>query len=319
VIRPAWAESPQYAGTLTNKCAPVFRLAGAVLLLLLLGAGHASAENIPLLQAGGGTLELPRPASRIITLAPHLAELAFAAGAGDRLIATVEYSDFPGDARQIERVGDAFRLDLEKIVTLRPDLVIAWDSGNPKSAVQRLEDLGLPVWTVEIRQPHEIARTLRAFGEATASPQIATQTADELDRRINALERDYRTRTAVNYFYQVAERPLYTVNGEHLISRMLEKCGGVNIFNSEPGLAQQVSHESVIVADPDVLIAPRVSADDQPLQQWREWPSMQAIQRNALIHVSADEISRATPRMVDAVETACGELDKLRKLGQAEQ
>jgi iron complex transport system substrate-binding protein len=284
-----------------------------------MGVSHASAENISLLQADGGTLELPQPASRIITLAPHLAELVFAAGAGDRLIATVEYSDFPADAQKIERVGDAFRLDLEKIVTLRPDLIIAWGSGNPKAAVQRLEDLGLPVWTIEIRQPHEIVKALRAFGEATASPQIARRTADELDRRIEALEENYRNRADVKYFYQVAERPLYTVNGEHLISRMLKKCGGVNIFHNEPGLAQQVSHESVIVADPDVLIAPRVSAADEPLKQWQDWPSMRAIQRNALIHVSADGISRATPRMVDAVETACGELDKLRQVGQAEQ
>jgi iron complex transport system substrate-binding protein len=284
----------------------------ASLLLCCLTLGAAEADPIKLQQADGTILELPGPATRIITLAPNLTELAFAAGAGERVIATVEYSDYPDTAQSIPRVGDAFRLDLERIVLYKPDLVVAWPSGNPGTAIDRLVNLGIKVWTVEIRKPEQIAEQLRAFGDATEQHDSADFAAVQLEGRLAALDHRYAGSQPLRYFYQVADRPLYTVNGEHLISQMLKKCGGINIFSAEPGLAEQVSHESVIVADPDALIAPRMTTEDHPLALWLDWPSMAAVNHSALIHVSADEISRATPRMVNAVESACEALNILR-------
>ena len=283
-----------------------------VLGLVACGILFADGE-ITLEQADGSELLLPAPATRVITLSPHLTELVFAAGAGDRLIATVEFSDYPESARDVPRIGDAFRLDIERIVALRPDLVIAWDSGTPRPAVAQMRALGIPVWSVEIREPGEIADILEATGKATAEPGTAGAGAMALRQRLVGLSERYQGLDALEYFYQVGSTPLFTVNGDQLISKGLSLCGGRNIFADEPALAFQVSHESVIVADPDALFAPYQDAKPDPLMAWRDWPSMQAVRQDALFLLPADPVSRATPRFLDSLELACKLLNELRE------
>jgi iron complex transport system substrate-binding protein len=284
-------------------------LVGFALLLMCLPLWAA----VELRQADGSILILPQPARTIITLAPHLTELAFAAGAGDQLVATVEYSQFPPAAASVPRIGDAFRLDLERILSLKPDLVIAWHSGNPKQAIARLESLGIATWAIEISRPEQIAATLEQFGQATGHVDYAHQAARQAELKLQALSELYAGLAPVRYFYQVASNPLYTINGEHLIARSLALCGGVNIFQNEGGLAPQVSYESVIAADPSALIAPAEPAQRDPLARWRDWPSMQAVRNGAMILLPADEISRAAPRMLDAVAAGCRQLNQIRK------
>jgi iron complex transport system substrate-binding protein len=279
--------------------------------IVLLCSAPLGAE-IELQQADGSRLILPAPANRIITLSPHLTELAFAAGAGGQIIATVEYSNFPESAVGIPRVGDAFRLDLERIISLQPELVIAWQSGNPRQAVERLAAFDIPAWSVEIRDPAEIATVIEAIGLATDNDSDAGQQAADFRERLQQLARSYSQLDPVDYFYQVAARPLFTVNGQHLISRSLALCGGRNIFADEPGLAHQISHEAVIVSNPAALIAPVGEQATDPLASWRDWPSMQAVNHDALILLPADEISRATPRLLDAVEFACRLFQQIR-------
>jgi iron complex transport system substrate-binding protein len=281
-----------------------------VLGLVACGILFADGE-ITLEQADGSELLLPAPATRVITLSPHLTELVFAAGAGDRLIATVEYSDYPESARDVPRIGDAFRLDIERIVALRPDLVIAWDSGTPRPAVAQMRALGIPVWSVEIREPGEIADILEATGKATAEPGTAGAMA--LRQRLVDLSERYKGLDVLEYFYQVGSTPLFTVNGDQLISKGLSLCGGRNIFADEPALAFQMSHESVIVADPDALFAPYQDGKPDPLMAWRDWPSMQAVRHDALFLLPADPVSRATPRFLDSLELACKLLNGLRE------
>lgn len=282
-----------------------------IFLLLFLCAGSATAE-IRLPQADGAWLELPTPADRIVTLSPHLAELVFAAGAGSHLIATVEYSEFPVAAGQVPRVGDAFRIDIERIISLNPDLVIAWDSGNPRQAIDQLRSLGVAVWTVEIRELAEIATVIENIGKLSSEQTVAHAAATNFRQRMEALSSRYDSRPSLDYFYQVAARPLFTINGDHLISKGLSLCGGRNIFDQQPGLAFQVSYESVIVADPNALFAPAIEGDADPLASWLEWPGMQAVQNSTLFLLPADEISRASPRILDALELACSLLDELR-------
>jgi len=271
-----------------------------------------ASADITLPQADGDTLQLAAPAARIVTLSPHLAEGLFAAGAGDRLVATVEYSEFPPAAAALPRVGDAFRLDIERIVALRPDLVVAWDTGNPRPAVAQLRALGLPVWSVEIRRPEEIAVFIDDAGRAAGTAAQATGVSAELRARLDRLTARYASAEPLDYFYQVGARPLFTVNGEHLISRGLARCGGRNIFAGEPGLAFQASHESVILADPAALIAPTLPDGGDPLAAWRAWPDLAAVHNDALFLLPADSISRATPRFLDALELACTLLHQLR-------
>ena len=283
------------------------------LFALLAGLPAVSRAGIDLAAADGTTVTLEAPAERLVTLSPNLAELVYAAGAGDRLLATVEYSDYPPAAARLPRIGDAFRLDIEAIVAYRPDLVIAWGSGNPSAALGQLEQLGLAVWSVEIRSPAGIADTLRRIGAATASSGPAERAAQRLEQRLAALRRTYVGVAPLDYFYQVDRRPLFTINGEHLISQGLALCGGRNIFAQQPGLAFQVAHEAVITADPAALFAPFTAGRGDPLADWRHWPSMRAVRHDALFLLPADSISRATPRWFDALELACTLLHGLRE------
>ena len=272
-----------------------------------------SLAAITLLQADGTTLALSNPAESIVTLAPNLAELVFAAGAGERLTAVVEYSNFPKEVNQLPRVGDAFRIDLERIMELSPDLVIAWQSGNPPGALQKLEQLGLAVWRIEITRPEQIASSVEQISIAAGTAAHGQVVAGQLRDRLQKLKKTNADKAPVSFFYQVSHRPLFTVNGQHIISRGLELCAASNIFSELTTLAPQVSREALVAADPQVMIAPQVEGDPLDPEAWRAWPGLQAGTHRALLYVPADEISQATPRMLDSREWACELLNPVRQ------
>ena len=277
-----------------------------------LGIAQSSIASIDLTQANGETLTLPGPASSIVTLAPNLAELVFAAGAGESLKAVVEYSNFPEQVAQIPRVGDAFRIDLERIIELKPDLVIAWKSGNPQTALQKLIQMGISVWQVEITRPQEIAEVVEDISRTAGTQHIGKAVALNLRNRLDLLKRQNTDKTPLSFFYQVAPRPLYTINNQHIISRSLAICGGYNIFSDLSALATQISREAVIISDPQVMIAPETEGDPPALIAWKEWPQLQAVQNDNMLYLPADEISQATPRLLDSIDFACKLLDQVR-------
>ena len=246
-----------------------------------------SGDQIRLAQASGGTLVLPNPANKLVTLSPHLAELVFAAGAGEYLQATVAFSDYPPEVATLPLVGDAFRIDAERIHLISPDLVLAWQSGNPAPAISQLSELGLNVWSIEITEPREIARVLDDIGRATGKSGPAGKAAQDVLRRIERLESGYTDARAIPYFYQVAASPLFTITGEHLISRSLALCGGENVFGKLGGLAPQVSAESVLLSNPLLMIAPDVDGSD-PLAHWMSWPRLRAVEQGNLLLLPAD-------------------------------
>ncbi len=285
----------------------------ASLVFLAAGVPRDANATIDLPQANGETLSLSTPATRIITLAPNLAELVFAAGAGDHLQAVVEYSDFPAAVLQIPRIGDAFRIDLERIIELQPDLVIAWKTGNPQAALQKLEKLGINVWQMEITRPEEIADAVEIISLAAGTQAHGQAVAQQLRNKLSALSKENAGKTPVVFFYQIAPRPLYTVNGRHIISRSMEICGGQNVFADLQALAPQVSRESVILANPQVMIAPEITGEPPALHVWEDWPHLQAVQNRAMLYLPADDISRAAPRLLDGIELACKLLDEVRE------
>ena len=275
----------------------------------------ASAE-IQLTQAGGENLTLPVPADNIITLAPNLAELVFAAGAGKKLRAVVEYSNFPADVKKLPRVGNAFRIDLERIIEFQPDLIIAWKSGNPQTALKKLEQLGFVVWQIEITRPDQIPDTLEDISRAAGTENHGVAAAQQLREKIAQLRQRNANKTPLKYFFQIAAQPLYTINAEHLINQGLEICGGINIFSGLSTLAPQVSRESVIQANPQVMIATEIEGQTPSLDVWLDWPSLQAVRNKSLLYLPADEISQATPRFLDSIELACKLLDQVRQNNQ---
>ena len=284
-----------------------------MIIVLLCGSAYGVEPTISLPQADGGTMQLPQPAEHIVTLAPNLAELVFAAGAGHKLKGVVKHSQFPAEVKNIPKVGDAFRIDLERIVEMAPDLVIAWRSGNPQTALQKLEQLGLKVWQIEIVHPHEIAQAVESIALAAGTVATGKIVAAQLRDKLAALKQANSHKPSVDYFYQVAAQPLYTVNGQHIISRSLEVCGGRNVFADLPTLAPQISRESVIVANPEAMLAPQYSEGTPGLDNWLDWPQLTAVKNHSLLYLPADQISQATPRLLDSIDLACKLFDGLRQ------
>ena len=284
----------------------------AIILLCCLATTTVAGAEIELSQANGETLTLPEPARRIITLAPNLAELIFAAGAGEQLKAVVEYSNFPAEVAKLPRVGDAFRIDLERIIQLDPDLVIAWHSGNPQTALQKLQQLGITVWQLEITRPEQIADAVESMSRAAGTESTGVARARQLREQLAGLQQRNAKKAPLNYFYQIAARPLYTINDQHIISRSLAVCAGHKVFSELAALAPHISRESVIMANPQVMIAPETPGDPPALLTWQDWPQLQAVKNGHMLYLPADEISQATPRLLDSIELACKLLDEVR-------
>lgn len=282
------------------------------LLLLAALAGPAEAALV-LRDDAGHTLHLATPARRIVALAPHITELLYAAGAGERLVGAVEFSDYPEPARRLPRVGSFSALDLEAVAALKPDLVIAWASGNRDAQLDRLAALGIPVFMSEPHTLADVGRSLEAFGQLAGSEDVAARAARDFAERRAALSGRYAARPAVRVFYEVWDRPLMTVNGAHLISDALALCGGRNVFADLPQLAPTVSVEGVLAADPEAIVASGMG-EERPdwLDQWRRWPRLTAAARGNLYFIPPDLIQRHTPRILEAAERLCGFLEEAR-------
>jgi iron complex transport system substrate-binding protein len=262
----------------------------------------------------GKVLTLPRPAQRIISLAPHITELLFAAGAGGSVIAAVDYSNFPRAANSLPRIGSSVALDFERIALLKPDLAIAWGSGNPPGQVAQLRRLGIPVFVNEPQQLADIPASLRRFGQLAGSLPVADEAAGIFEQRQAELTKRYAGRRLVTAFYEIWNQPLMTVGGPHLISAAMAMCGGRNAFAALSQLAASVELEAVLRADPDVIIASGMG-EERPewLDDWHRWKNMKAVRRGQLFFVPPDLLQRHSPRILDGVERMCEALDRARQ------
>ena len=253
------------------------------------------------------------PVRRIVSLAPHTTELLFAAGAGSLVAGAVRYSDYPEAARNIPRVGDTNNLDVEKIISLDPDLVIAWQSGNGRAIIKRLEDLGYPVYVSEPASIETIASTIRDLGRISGHIKISAPASSRFIRELHKLKREYAGRIPVNTFYQIWNEPLFTVNGKHLISEVIRLCGGRNIFHDLHTLSARVSLEAVLQADPEVIIASGADNRRPPwLQEWYHWPSLKAVKNHDIFFIPPDLIQRHTPRILEGARMMCKYIDAAR-------
>jgi iron complex transport system substrate-binding protein len=261
----------------------------------------------------GATIALAAPARRIISLAPHVTELLFAAGAGDRIVGTVRYSDHPPAASAIPRIGDSFNVDSERIVGLKPELMIVWLHGNPEAQLERLRRLGIPVFASEPRRLADIASTIRRFGQLAGTDAVAAQSARAFGEAIDALRTRYASRPAVRVFYQVAERPLLTVNGRHLIDDVIRLCGGVNDFAELRPLTPEVSAEAVLAADPEAIVTAGGEAGNATgFALWSRLTTMTAARRGNFILLHSDTISRQSDRILDGARELCAKLEEAR-------
>ena len=253
------------------------------------------------------------PVQRIVSLAPGITELIYAVGAEQSLLATVEYADYPAAAKKISRVGDAFRVDIEKLLALKPDLVLTWTSGTPSTTVEQIRALGLRVESMEVKHLSEVSDSLIRIGELTGMQVNARRAASEFESGISTLRLRYRDRMALSVFVEVNSQPLYTVSGQHVLSEVLQVCGGRNVLAGLNQLAPIVSTEAVLQANPDVIISTEGTLR-QLQQEWQAWPQLTAVKQRHLYVVSSDTATRATPRLLQGTKEVCEALDRARGL-----
>jgi iron complex transport system substrate-binding protein len=252
------------------------------------------------------------PAQRIVSLAPHLTELAFTAGAGERIVATVDFSDHPAAARNIPRIGNAFRVDLERLLALRPDVVLVWESGTPAPTIERIRALQLPVVSFQTHRLEHVATVLREIGRLAGTSEVAERAALDYEKRIQQLRDEYRERAPLRVFIEVDDRPLYTVNGRHIMSELVELCGGRNVFADLNELAPAIGIEAVIAANPQVIVSTDDTVPDSAAV-WGRWRHIEAVRTGNVYTLRSDDIARATTRLTVAAEAVCRTLDTARQ------
>ncbi len=280
-------------------------------LSLLIFGWSFGAQAFSVIDDSGHTVMLAQPAKRIISLAPHATELLFAAGASAAIVGVSEYSDYPTAAKHIASVGGAAAFDLERIISLKPDLVIVWGSGNSAAQITRLRELPIPIFDSDPRDYAAVASSLERLATLAGTTNVGRDAASAFRRRLANLTATYRQRSVVRVFYQIWQAPLMTLNGTHIASQAITLCGGKNIFAQLPQIAPVVSTEAVLQANPEVILTGS-SDTTAALAGWRRFPTLRAVRAHNLLTVNADLLSRAGPRVLDGTEQVCRALDGAR-------
>lgn len=257
----------------------------------------------------GKTITLEKPAQRIISLSPGMTELLFEAGGGKKIKGVVSYSDFPKAAKSIPRVGSYNSVDIEKIVALNPDLIVAWESGNPPLQISKLKELGLTVYISEPRNFDDIPKTLNRLGRLMNTEEIAMKAVTRFNTKLKTLEQRYSKKHTkpISVYIQIWNQPLMTINGKHLISRIVEFCNGQNIFHDVTQLTLSLDIETILEKNPDAIIVTREGElGQQWLSRWRQWDFLTAVKNEKLYTANPDHLVRHTPRILQGIEQVCG-------------
>lgn len=262
----------------------------------------------------GQVIRLKAPAKRIVSLAPHTTELLFDAGATDQVKGTVSYSDYPEQANRVPRIGQYDKFDLEAIVALKPDLIVAWQSGNNMTRIEEVMTLGIPVFVNEPREFLDVSESIKKLGVLLGTEKVAQARAQAYVDSLQKMKSLSHEKSKVRVFYQVWDNPLFTVNGEHLISKVIKLCGGENVFSDVSSLSPQISIEAVMKRDPDVIIAGVNQGRTHWLPAWKQWTGLSAVKHQQLYAIDADLIVRHTPRILKGAERMCEILDQVRAI-----
>ncbi len=283
-----------------------------IVIALAMFASAPAPADIVVRDGIGATVALPRAARRVVSLAPHATELLYDAGAGPAIVGALSHSDWPPEARALPRVGDAAALDVERIVALEPDLVVTWPFTIP-SQVAQLRAFGIPIYTTDTRSIRGIADEIERLAALAGTTASAAPRVTALRARVDALERQRVGARVVRVFYQLGDKPMYTVGGPQLISQALRVCGGENVFGAATVAAPLVGVEAVLAAQPEAVVA-GTEHGRRPvwLDAWQEWPALPAVRAGNLYAVDAMLLHRPGPRFIDGVEQICATLDRAR-------
>jgi iron complex transport system substrate-binding protein len=251
---------------------------------------------------------------RIISLSPHITELLFAAGAGDRIVGVDDASDYPAAAAGIARLGEPAALDVEGLLKLKPTLIVLWDSGTPARRKAELVRLNLRLYVTDEHHLDDIGTTLLEFGRLAGTEPVAAEAARGYQRELAQLRSQYAARPRLEVFYQVWDRPLYTLSGEHVVTEVLSLCGGDNVFADLTTLAPAIDKEAVLARDPDVILIAATGAEGaRQVAEWSLFDSLRAVRSHHVFTVDPSLVGRMAPRILQGVREVCGLLDAARE------
>jgi iron complex transport system substrate-binding protein len=272
----------------------------------------ASAAPISVRDDDGNVITLQKPAQRIIAMAPHVTELLYAAGGGDRIVGAVTYSDFPEAAKKLPRIGTNRQIDMERVIAMKPDLIVAWMHGSSERQIETLRQLGIPIFHSEPLKLDGISDSLLRLGQLMGTESVAQPAAADIRKQFAALAKQYSNRSPVKMFYQVWDKPLYTLNGASIVSDAMRLCGGVNIFADLKTTAPVVSVEAVLQADPEAVFG-TAEKDYGGVALWKPYTTMKAVRNDNLFTLDGELLNRAGPRMVAGTTALCEKLELARQ------
>jgi len=279
--------------------------------MALLAAPLLARATVTVKDDDGNDITLKHPAQRVISLAPHVTELLFAAGGGNQIVGVVAYSDFPEEAKKIVQVGSNRELDLERIIALKPDLIVVWRHGSSERQIDMVRTLGVPIFHSEPQKLDEIPDSMVRLGQLMGTDAVARPAAARLRVQLAELRARYANRPVVRSFYQVWDRPLYTLNGRHIVSDALHLCGGENIFAALPTTAPVVTLEAVLQADPEAVFA-TAEKNYGGVSLWKPYGSLLAVRNDNLFTIDGNLMNRAGPRMIAGAAQLCEKLELAR-------
>lgn len=294
------------------KIPPTLRPLLPLLPLLALACTGQAGAAITVRDDDGVAVTVQQPARRIMSLAPHATELLFAAGGGDRIIGTVSYSDYPPAAKAIPRVGDNREVDLERIIAMRPDLLVVWLHGSSPRQIDALRQLGIPMFHSEPHKLEAIPDSLLRLGQLMGTEAVARPAAADLRQQLDALAAKYAGRPPVRMFYQVWDKPLYTLNGNHIVSDSIRLCGGENIFAGLKAVAPTVNVEAVLQEDPEAIFG-TAEKNYGGINLWRPYATMKAVRNGNLFTLNGELLNRSGPRMIAGTAALCEKLELARQ------
>lgn len=258
----------------------------------------------------GAKVILSKPASRLVALSPSSVEVLYEIGAGDKIVATVDYADYPAAAKKLPRVGNAFGVSIDAIVRYQPDLVIAWKSQAQDKVIERLRELGIPVYLTNPLEFEDIAHDMESLGQLTGLRSIANKAAAKYRARLSDLRKRFSHRKPIKVFMQINESPIFTVNDKSHIGQVIKICGGRNVFANASALAPQVSIEAVVRAAPQAIFVTLT----QRFDMWLSWGIIPAVAKKALYALPDDLVARTGPRLPEGIEIFCKKIDEARSL-----
>jgi iron complex transport system substrate-binding protein len=261
----------------------------------------------------GRPVTLQKPALRVIAMAPHVTELLYAAGGGARVVGATDYSDYPEAAKKLPRVGSSREIDMERVLSLKPDLIVIWQHGNSERQIEQLRALGIPLFHSEPKKLADIPGSVERMGKLLGTEAIANGVANELRKQLATLKAKYANRPTVRAFYQVWSKPLYTLNGAHIVSDALRLCGAENIFADMKITAPVVGIEAVLQQDPEVLIGTGELKAEGGIGIWQAYPAMTAVKRGNFLLVDGNLVNRSGPRMIAGAASLCEKLQQARQ------